>query len=327
MYPQTLLDQAAKVTLVANFDRCGFVAAVMVESSPAQDEFTMAAIKAARRWRMAPPAGAEGKETWQARVPIDFDNRGYRDPDVPCDKYKVVEHPPFQPAQALAADARAVFSVDVDECGWPVSIALTESSGYASLDESAFRSLKTRHFSPNYRGGKEVFGLRSVSIDFPKPSEELLNNLSRGWKEVQVAKVEEAPDGTLDGYLPDPELIEGHSDAIRKRLKSDAIRFFRKGDSIEHYRESDTHWYVFNPPAYVSALVRRRLVSDGTKVFKVVSVRCESGVAKDCAQFEADVKGMFDRQEPLGRLINPRELMKPDAPGSTKTLTWRREER
>jgi protein TonB len=82
--------------------------------------------------------------------------------------YAAGNAPPDYPAEARERgwQGRVVLRVEVSAAGLPLDVRISASSGYAMLDQAAWRAVRSWRFVPALRGGVPVTGAVDVPVQF-----------------------------------------------------------------------------------------------------------------------------------------------------------------
>lgn len=212
--------------------------------------------------------------------------------------------------------------LSLDHCGRVTEVQVEKSTGLLVFDRSGIDAAKTWRLDPEIKDGKSVPSRVRVPIHFESdadgagsaPSDADTNlemeNLPSievmhaRWQRMQVRKAPLDADGTMPGYLPDPEPMQGGFEENLSQLKRER-RVDSQRDDIDHYVSDDifdpSEWYVYEKGFLFSpAIERRRLVSDGEKTFWVTSLVCGARAPDgDCTKLEEWLRASAKPQTPV----------------------------
>lgn len=246
-------------------------------------------------------------------------------PSEPCAPPPATpRQPPVYPPEMKGQPAppALVLVLSLDHCGQVTQVHVEHSTGVAAFDQSGIDAAKTWRLSPEIKDGKPVPSRVRVPIQFQDDSAAAaaaaapsaaaaggkgklpsVEAMYAGWKRMQVPKAALNADGTMPGYLPDPQPMRGGFDEILRQLKSERRLESQEG-GVDRYVSDDvfdiSNWDVFERGFVFSpAIVRMRLVSDGEKAFWVTSSICAARAPDgDCAKLEEFLRVSAKPQTP-----------------------------
>ncbi|WP_082576186.1 TonB family protein [Lysobacter sp. Root604] len=214
--------------------------------------------------------------------------------------------PPAQPRPDIKEPKTVVLVIALDRCGQAGEIVVEQGSGIAALDEAASEAARSWRFNPSPEGPSRV----RVPVEFlprqestvPGAAEPSLDKLRAQYQAMQVARVAARADRTVEGFIPDPQPLAHETIAAslamlerEAKLQPDSppgTRVYVRADGLDI-----TQWTLFDEGwAFVPALIRQRLVSDGGNAFMLSRGLCEAKRAGECARFEDFMRSM-PRQE------------------------------
>jgi TonB family protein len=209
--------------------------------------------------------------------------------------------PAYPPALAgKQVSGKVTLVVAHDDCGRATDVVVERSSGEAELDAAAIEAAHSWRFSPYDQEGKRTAGKVRIPIDFNtddnfshvNPKDGGFDQLLEQWERMQVDEVQADADGTVPGYLPDPQLIAMASvQEVIAMLEAKGERVGNAAPDVSTYRLKDdldiTSWDVFSGGwRFAPSAVRMRLVTDGKKSFWVTRGICGASDPGACELFD-----------------------------------------
>lgn len=211
--------------------------------------------------------------------------------------------PRYPPEMArIGAQGTTILLLSQTPNGKIVDAQVERSSGHAELDQAAIDAALTWSLPP-VSPDQPVARLR-VPVDFkvPSPDEasaptdpqtlEEQRRFRERWEQMQVAPVTPARDGTLPGYLPDPQPLPAATAAeVLALLQANAELEPDLDDGVVRYKWVDvpliTYYEVFDEGwSNNLTVLRSRLVTDGEHAFWMQRYQCDAPDPQECAVFE-----------------------------------------
>jgi len=200
--------------------------------------------------------------------------------------------------------------ITVDTCGSVVEAVLEKGSGFASFDREAVRTTKSWRLAPTLENDGPVSRVFRVPVKFFARTPEEIGRAREQWRRMQHAVVPLDADGKVPGNLPDPLPMEaGSFEEIVARVRREAEWQPGEFEQVEVYLERQglemIAWDLFVDMDFGPALLRRRVVTDGTKSFFIVRGMCGSPDPQQCALFEQFLSEAMLPRDPLPVLPSP----------------------
>lgn len=325
-YPRHLVRKGVdgKVVLVVTIDTQGMASDVLVETSSGSEHLDAAAVQAAHAWGFIPAMRAGRPVASRMRVPLNF-----VDPKPGPATQESTVLAPYSPPSALetpgpqypkaaawqGVDGTVVLIVSINTEGTVSELEIETSSGNATLDAAALWAARSWRFNPAIRGGEAMPAQVRVPVAFEIPPQYALDRVTRRTRDGyfqqrrEGAMPEPAADseGRFPGFVEDRYPIGVESVAEGERMLERYA--FREADAVagevQEYTLRDEEgmsvWNVVALDGGPRAMVRRRLVGNGTKSWYASSVLCE-GEAARCADLRAFLKASVPAQDPTPAL-------------------------
>lgn len=217
--------------------------------------------------------------------------------DPPDADARVIESPPprYPPEAARAGvEGTTVLVLSIGESGKVEDVLVESTSKSPLLDTAAVEAARQWKFSPARENGKPVRGRVRMPVDFNMGGPPYHSFLASLGPEDRVAPVAADDDGLVDGYIQDPQPIQG--DTVEEALALLAKRGTRHvvegaPPGLSFYTVAEgkeySQWEVYQEGfSHAPALVRRRLASDGKHAFFVTRTLCDSTRAGACVAFQ-----------------------------------------
>lgn len=309
------------VVLVITVDADGKVSHAPVETSSQDPALDDAAVRAALGWRFIPSVSSGKASTSRLRVPVDFKipramkvAPGAATPGPYVPPRALALSPPPYPKQAgwQGAGGTTTLLVKVGADGNVSGMRVESSAGHYMLDAAALVAARHWRFVPATRGDVPTSGEVRVPVAFDVPAHYALDRRTGRARDVHFEQrraasgVAPTPDakGVYPGFLEDALPIGVSSVAEGETLL--ARHAFAEADAgplgtrefTQRDEEGLSVWYVTSEERVPRALVRRRLVTDGSTAWFVSSVLCE-GTEPACADWLASYRAAVPAQQPL----------------------------
>lgn len=231
---------------------------------------------------------------------------------VTCPPPEVRQPVPDFPGDAPldAPGGTAFVLLDVDTCGTVVYFTLEKSSGQVAFDRAAMETTSTWRLPPRVENGSPQPQRFRVPVVFhPYPPEDVAR-FREQWRLMQHSVVALDANGQLPGYLHDPLPMEsGSFEEILARVQREARPVPTEFERAKVYREGKklelVEWTLFQDMDFGTALMRRRVVTDGTKSFFVTRGICGSSDLQQCSLFKEFLATGLLPADPLPALPSP----------------------